>query len=63
MPRYKFAWSNLPASLLEHLRLSLGLPGPDAVTALRDLYGARPTEDFLADAWDWAPGGVVSRGP
>lgn len=52
MPRYKFAWSNLPGPLLKQLRLGLGVQGPDAVTALGRAYGGRPTEEFVADRWE-----------
>ena len=50
MPRYRFSWSNLPASLLRRLSVELQLSGsPDA--ALRATYGARPRVDFIRDAW------------
>lgn len=52
MPRYKFTWANLPAFLLRGLQRDLGLDGPDPTEALRETYGARPNDTFVADAWD-----------
>lgn len=50
MARYRFNWENLPSSLLLALKNRLRLEGPPAA-ALRDVYGARPKERFIADAW------------
>jgi hypothetical protein len=52
MPRYKFAWSNLPPELLKALVRDLQLDGSEPVEALRAEYGARPGEGFVLDAWD-----------
>ena len=54
MPKFKFSWSNLPQSLLSDLCRDLIGPynhdeGPAA--ALQAEYGARPTEEFIRDAW------------
>lgn len=53
MPRYKFAWSNLKPSLLKALcrDLDLEVDAHDYAGALRAVYGARPKEDFIHDAW------------
>ena len=54
VPRYKFKWSNLGPSLLRALCHDL-LDGEDLdedpATALQAVYGARPTEEFIRDAW------------
>jgi hypothetical protein len=50
MPRYRFSWSNLPATLLQDLGAGLELLPPIDV-ALRNKYGARPKPDFVRDAW------------
>ena len=54
MPRYKFRWSNLPISLLDELCHGLfeDASGLDACDVLQDAYGARPRDDFVAEAWD-----------
>ncbi len=51
MPRYKFAWTNLPGALLMGLVRDLGLDRADPAESLRTAYGARPDEDFVRDAW------------
>jgi hypothetical protein len=54
VPRYKFKWSNLPSSLLKDLcRDLLGLPEDDGdwTGAMQTAYGARPTVEFIRDAW------------
>ncbi|WP_238423947.1 helicase-related protein [Rhodococcus ruber] len=54
MPRYKFKWSNLPPALLRDLSDALlEIYDPDAgpADALRTVYGARPTVEFVREAW------------
>ncbi len=53
MPRYKFKWSNLGPSLLGALSRDLldADPDEDPAATLRAAYGARPTEEFIRDAW------------
>ena len=53
MPRYKFRWSNLPSTLLGALCRDLGVNGEGEQPAdtLRTIYGARPNDDFVWDAW------------
>jgi hypothetical protein len=65
MARYRFNWENLPAGLLRTLKQDLGLDGPPAA-ALREVYGARPKEVFVADAWPtllaaWLPRDRTAR--
>lgn len=50
MPRYRFAWDNLPPSLLAQLCEAMGLDGEPA-EALRASYGARPKEVFVQEMW------------
>jgi hypothetical protein len=50
MPRYRFAWDNIPPALLRQLGSDLRLQPPVA-GALRARYGARPEHDFVRDAW------------
>lgn len=53
MPRYRFSWSNLPNSLLSELAQALEVDTQgDAANALRGIYGARPNEEFIEDAWE-----------
>ena len=52
MPRYKFAWINLPPALTKGLATDLGLDGLNPVEALHAAYGARPDETLVLDAWD-----------
>jgi superfamily II DNA or RNA helicase len=54
VPRYNFRWSNLPTSLLDELCHGLfeDASGLDACDVLQDTYGARPKDDFVAEAWD-----------
>lgn len=54
MPRYKFRWSNLPAPLLHELCCGLfeDVNGLDPCAVLQDAYGARPRDEFAAEAWD-----------
>jgi hypothetical protein len=47
MPGYNFAWTNFPPGLLRELARYLGLDLADPAVALRQRYGARPTEDFI----------------
>jgi hypothetical protein len=61
MPRYRFTWSNLPEYLLSELAAALDFETHgDAANALREIYGARPQEEFIEDTWDllrevWLP--------
>lgn len=54
MPKYKFRWANLPTSLLDELCDGLfeDASGLDACGVLQGAYGARPKDDFVAEAWD-----------
>ncbi len=54
MPRYKFRWSNLADELLDRLcrALFVDYDGFALADVLSDAYGARPREDFVAEAWD-----------
>jgi hypothetical protein len=54
LPRYRFRWSNLPADLLAELceQLFDDCAGFAPTEVLGDAYGARPKENFVADAWD-----------
>lgn len=64
MPRYKFAWANLPPALLAALAREWGLPSKgDTADALREAYGARPGEDFVRDAWDVLRDHWLARDP
>jgi len=54
VPRFKFKWSNLPPSVLDALcRDLLGQDNQDGdpAAALQRSFGARPTVDFIRDAW------------
>jgi type I restriction enzyme M protein len=54
VPRFRFKWSNLPQSVLEALcRDLLGESNQDENQAalLQQAYGARPTVEFIRDAW------------
>lgn len=51
MPRYKFSWTNLDDMLLRRLCRDLNLDPTDPAGSLRSCYGARPTDDFVRDAW------------
>jgi superfamily II DNA or RNA helicase len=68
VPRYKFRWSNLPTELLHELCRSLfdDSTGFEPAEVLQDAYGARPKENFVAEAWetlrdDWLPRDKESR--
>lgn len=50
MPRFRFGWTNLPESILNALAQGLAISG-DVCSELRRIYGARPKEEFIADAW------------
>jgi ERCC4-related helicase len=54
LPRYRFRWSNLPADLLAELCAQLfdDCAGFAPAEVLGDAYGARPKENFVAEAWD-----------
>jgi hypothetical protein len=65
MPRYRFAWSNLPPQLLKSLGAAHA-PDGDPVNALRDRFGARPKPAFVRAAWPtllkvWLPADSPSR--
>lgn len=53
MPKYKFQWSKLTSRLLVALCHDLGLAmdGESAAAALQTVYGARPKDAFIRDAW------------
>ena len=53
MPKYKFQWSTVPSRLLFELCQDLGVAsdGESPAAALQTLYGARPKDDFIRDAW------------
>jgi len=51
VPRYKFSWTNLDDRLLRRLCRDLDLDPSDPAGSLRSCYGARPTDDFVRDAW------------
>lgn len=53
MPRYKFRWSNLPQKVLRAPCHDLILDGDnyDPTEALREVYGARPKDEFIREAW------------
>ena len=53
MPRYRFAWSNLPEYVLVELAEVLEASSiADVVETLRATYGARPQEEFIEDTWE-----------
>lgn len=53
MPRYRFAWSNLPKSLLRDLAEVLEVKnGEDLTEILKEIYGSRPQESFIEDTWE-----------
>lgn len=68
MPRYRFSWSHLPDNLLSELAETLEVESHgDAASALREIYGARPQEEFIEDTWEllrevWLTGDDESRG-
>lgn len=53
VPRYKFSWSNLPPPLLRALCRDLfdANPGQDPAALPKAAYGARPTGEFIREAW------------
>ena len=51
MPKYKFRWSNLPCKLLDELREALIEGDGESAELLDELYGARPRDDFVREAW------------
>jgi type I restriction enzyme M protein len=54
VPRYKFKWANLPVALLKQLcgdLLDLPEGDGDWAEAMQAAYGARPTVEFIRDAW------------
>ena len=53
MPRYRFRWSNLPQTLLQHLSEVLDIQrGEDVVEGLKVRYGSRPNVAFIEDTWE-----------
>ncbi|MGQ0624810.1 MAG: T3SS (YopN, CesT) and YbjN peptide-binding chaperone 1 [Sporichthyaceae bacterium] len=50
MPRYRFRWEVVPADILDELGAGLHLDG-DVIVQLRRRYGARPTTQFIREAW------------
>ena len=66
MPRYKFAWTNLPQPLLKALARDLNLGNGEPSDLLGTEYGARPDEEFVREAWPtllgrWLPQAVDAR--
>jgi hypothetical protein len=53
VPKYRFKWTNLPPILLDRVCLDLDISseGDRPADALRAVYGARPNDDFIRDAW------------
>lgn len=51
MPKYKFNWTNLHDALVRGLCRDLDLDLADPAESLRSYYGARPTDDFVREAW------------
>jgi hypothetical protein len=53
LPRYRFQWGNLPRRLLLLLCRDLldGYDEADLAASLRSVYGARPDEEFVREAW------------
>ena len=51
MPRYRFDWAALPGGLLREVQRELGLTGPDPAAALKRAFGARPSDEFVKQAW------------
>src|SRR3954447_17550288 len=65
MPRYRFAWENLPNGLRRQLGRDLRLASPTH-EALRARYGARPKPEFVRDSWPtlldaWLPKDRAAR--
>ncbi|MGQ0629993.1 MAG: T3SS (YopN, CesT) and YbjN peptide-binding chaperone 1 [Sporichthyaceae bacterium] len=50
MPKYRFRWEVVPAEVLDELGTGLHLDG-DVIVQLRRRYGARPTTQFIREAW------------
>ncbi len=51
MPRYRFDWRNIDAELLDRIAADRSDPEVAAVDWLRQHYGARPRERFVAEFW------------
>ena len=51
MPRYRFKWTNLNPQLINELCAGEDLRGRTPTEALRNWYGARPTNEFVAESW------------
>lgn len=50
MAKYRFRWEVVPAEILDELGTGLHLDG-DVIVQLRRRYGARPTTQFIREAW------------
>ena len=67
MPRYRFAWANLPKELLQELAEVLDIQkNENVVEVLKATYGSRPQETFIEDTWElllevWLKQDEVSR--
>lgn len=69
MPKYKFQWSNIPGDVLRALSSELitNADQYDPAQALCDVYGARPKDEFVREAWPtlldtWVKDDAEARG-
>lgn len=53
MPKYKFSWEHLPPWLLHALTVDHGVEAGEAAATLQQWYGARPTDLFVQECWEW----------
>ena len=51
MPKYRFQWDNIPATVLVPLAHGIGAPGPMLRVSYRARFGARPKDDFVQACW------------
>lgn len=51
MPKYRFKWCNLPSELRDEFREALIDGDGDSAELLAAIYGARPKEEFVREAW------------
>lgn len=51
MPKYRFKWCNLPSELRDELREALIEGDGDSTGLLAAIYGARPKDEFVREAW------------
>jgi hypothetical protein len=51
MPRYRFAWSNVPSRVLNAVCTEHNLKNGSCVDALMAAYGVRPRVNFVQDNW------------